>query len=310
MRQQRASATLALLAALVPLALAAGCASPEGLQNDGQARDVKAPSPLWPDHTPAPLGQDDNPVTRQPVPQVPRIPSGDMTAADPYAVLEADFTADGRTPPDPDSVRRPVLHDLTDDGKPDLITVVDLDRRTSELRVYSVRRQVVTRVLSLRGVLAGVELAAGHLAIREPTKDPRYVSVTDYVWDDGAMALWDITLDEARKPTATPSSPHSPSAPPSPSPPTPTTPTPARATPPPAAPLPANAPLAAPPPLNAPLAAPLNAPPAAPLPVAPRAAAHNHPTAPMATPPDPTPPVGAVAWPSDAAPLPVHRGAS
>ncbi|MCZ0974631.1 hypothetical protein O1L55_31920 [Streptomyces albulus] len=126
-----------------------------------------------------------------------------MGHADPLAVLDADFAASGAAPPAPGSVRRPELHDLTDDGKPDLIAVVDVDRRTSELRVYTVRKTVVTRILALRGVLAGVELAAGHLAIREPTKDPRYVSVTDYVWDGNSMGLWDLTLDLAHKPKPT-----------------------------------------------------------------------------------------------------------
>ncbi|MFJ6750684.1 MULTISPECIES: hypothetical protein [unclassified Streptomyces] len=191
------SASLAVLSSLV---LVAGCAGLDGLKSDGQARDVKAPVPLWPEYSPAPLGRDENPAALKPVPDVPHIPSGSMADADPLAVLDADMAGQGRTPPAPKSVRRPVLHDLTDDGKPDLIMAVDVDSRMSELRVYSVRNQVVTRVLAMNGVLAGVELAAGHLSVREPTKDPRYVSVTDYVWDGDSMALWDLTLDEPRKP--------------------------------------------------------------------------------------------------------------
>jgi hypothetical protein len=204
MRRRRARVALASFAVLVPFALGSGCASLEGLKSDGRAREVKAPLALWPEYSPAPPNREDNPAALKPVPGVPRIPGGDMTAADPLAVLDADLAAEGRPPPDPKTVRRPLLYDLTDDGRPDLITVVDLDRRTSELRVYSVRDQVVTRVLFVRGVLAGVELAAGHLAVRQPTEDPRYVSVTDYVWNGDSMGLWDLTLDEARKPTAAP----------------------------------------------------------------------------------------------------------
>ncbi|UQA94808.1 hypothetical protein [Streptomyces halobius] len=217
-RARRGLASLAAPAVLV--SLLAGCASMEGLQSDGRARRVKAPVPLWPDYSPAPPGRDENPAALKAVPGVPRIPSGDMTAADALTVLDADFEAEGRTPPAPESVRRPVLHDLTDDGKPDLITVVDLDPRNSELRVYSVRKQRVTRVLALRAVLAGVELAAGHLAIREPTEDRRYVAVTDYVWDGDSMDLWDLTLDEADKShssgTGSPSPGGSPDSPPPP----------------------------------------------------------------------------------------------
>ncbi|MFF4288238.1 hypothetical protein ACFY0R_23520 [Streptomyces sp. NPDC001633] len=185
--------------ALCTLPLLAGCAGLEGLESDGPARDVQAPLALWPEYTPAPLGREDNPAALRPVAGVPHVPSGSMADADPLAVLDADISAEGQHPPAPRAVRRPALHDLTDDGKPDLLTVIDLDPRTSELRVYSVRKTVVTRVLVLRGVLAGVELAAGHLAVREPTKDPRFVSVTDLVWDGRAMALWDLTLDEVRR---------------------------------------------------------------------------------------------------------------
>ncbi|MYT31043.1 MULTISPECIES: hypothetical protein [unclassified Streptomyces] len=199
----------ALALAVAPLVLLAGCASPEGLQDEGPARRVNAPLALWPTYSPAPLRENENPAALKPLPALPRVPSGSMAAADPLAVLDADFASSGGTPPRPSSVRSPELRDLTDDGKPDLIAVVDLDRRTSELRVYTVRKGVVTRILALRAVLAGVEVAAGHLAVREPTKDPRYVSVTDYVWDGRTMGLWDLTLDVARKaqrstPAATP----------------------------------------------------------------------------------------------------------
>ncbi|MFF2922178.1 hypothetical protein ACFVTP_07150 [Streptomyces celluloflavus] len=195
MRRRRARAALTSLAVLVPLALGSGCASLEGLKSDGRAREVKAPLALWPEYSPAPPNREDNPAALKPVPGVPRIPGGDMTAADPLAVLDADLAAEGRPPPDPKTVRRPLLYDLTDSGKPDLITVVDLDRRTSELRVYSVRDQVVTRVLFVRGVLAGVELAAGHLAVRQPTEDPRYQDQSQCIgFQPGGEAILSLAL--------------------------------------------------------------------------------------------------------------------
>lgn len=196
--RRRTLAAVALVMVPLPLALAAGCAPVAGLHDDGRARNVKAPLALWADRTPAPRVRDEDPGDQRAVPGIARVPSGDMKDTDPAAVVRADFAADGDRPPAPDAVRSPVLHDLTDDGKPDLISAVDLDARTSLLRVYSVRDQVVTRVLAMRAVLAGVELAAGHLAVREPTKDPRYVSVTDYVWDGRRMGLWDLTLDDYR----------------------------------------------------------------------------------------------------------------
>ncbi|MFF3746422.1 hypothetical protein [Streptomyces kronopolitis] len=193
----RTATSAALAAALV---LVAGCTNLEGLQSEGRARDVDAPLVLWPGYSPAPPSRNENPAVLVPVPGVPRIPGGSMAAANPLAVLDADIAAQGRTPPAPSAVRPPALHDLTADGEPDLLMAVNLGPRTSELRVYAVRKTVVTRILVLRGVLAGVELAAGHLAVREPTKDPRYVSVTDYVWDGHEMDLWNLTLDDARTP--------------------------------------------------------------------------------------------------------------
>lgn len=199
MRRRMLSVVMPFVAPL-PLALTAGCANFTGLHDDGRARNVKAPYALWADRSPSPRVREADPGDQRAVPGIARVPSGDMKDTDPAAVVRADHLADGGRPPAANAVRSPAYHDLTDDGRPDLISAVDLDGRTSELRVYSVRNEVVTRVLALRAVLAGVELAAGHLSVREPTKDPRYVSVTDYVWDGSRMGLWDLTLDDYRTP--------------------------------------------------------------------------------------------------------------
>lgn len=125
---------LSVLAALTSLAslalLATGCAGVEGLQSEGRARDVDAPLVLWPDYSPAPPSRDENPAALVPVPHVPRIPGGSMADANPLAVLNADIAAQGGKPPAPKAVRRPELHDLTDDGKPDLLMAVNLTLAT------------------------------------------------------------------------------------------------------------------------------------------------------------------------------------
>ncbi|MFE9842370.1 hypothetical protein [Streptomyces goshikiensis] len=95
-------------------------------------------------------------------------------------------------------MRPAVLRDVTGNGKAELITALDLDGRLSELRVYTVRDDgVITRILSRRAVLEGVEVAAEHLAVREPTSNPDEVAVSDYVWDPdaGIMNLSQLTLD-------------------------------------------------------------------------------------------------------------------
>ncbi|MFG2293350.1 hypothetical protein [Streptomyces sp. NPDC048603] len=215
---------LAALSAL--LAATAGCADIEGLQSDGDLGEAHAPLTLWKGLRPSPPPPGDDPGVPAAVPGLPAVPSGSMRGVDPLAVVRADITAaarrDGGTGRlvDPRALRRlalctqavdsggkagagcpvrpAVLHDLTGDGKEDLITALDLDGRLSELRVYSVRNGRITRVLSRRAVLEGVEVAAEHLAVREPTSDRGLVAVSDYVWDPdaGTMELAQLSLDD------------------------------------------------------------------------------------------------------------------
>ncbi|MGW0734296.1 hypothetical protein [Streptomyces sp. NPDC002851] len=234
-----------LLLATALVLLVSGCVDAEGLRSDGQAEDVTSPLRLWRDTTPAPAPPGQHPGDPGRVPGVPKVPSRAMSDADALAVVKADIADAGRRDGgsgqlvDPRAVRllercegadcpvrKPVHHDLTGDRRDELITAVDIDGRTSELRVYTARDKTVTRVLARRAVLEGVEVAAGHLAVREPTSNPKYVSVSDYVWEDGedeegekdeegdategpdgadgkglgSMALWDLTLDECRAP--------------------------------------------------------------------------------------------------------------
>ncbi|MDG4863269.1 hypothetical protein P8605_34540 [Streptomyces sp. T-3] len=213
---------LIVLLAVLGMA-AAGCSDAEGVHSDGRMDDVTAPLTLWPDTLPSPASAEQRPGTPTVVSGVPKVSSGDMDDADALTVVKADVAEAGKT--DAGSgrlvapqavkrladcagkacpVRKPVLHDLTGDGKDELITAVDIDGRLSELRVYTVRDEQVVRVLARRAVLEGVEVAAGHLAIREPTTNPEFVSVSDYIWDDaadghkGAMVLSGLTLDECR----------------------------------------------------------------------------------------------------------------
>ncbi|MCY0953995.1 hypothetical protein [Streptomyces sp. H27-S2] len=222
----RAPAVIALAAAL---AAAGGCADVDGLQNDGDLGTVRAPLTLWKDIRPAPPGPGGTAGAAAVVPGLPKVPGLTMRGVDPLAVVRADITSataqDGGTGrlADPRAaqrlalctgaagadcpVRPGVLHDLTGDGREELITAVDIDGRVSELRVYTVRDDgSVARILSRTAVLEGVEVAAEHLAVREPTSNPDYVSVSDYVWDPdaGIMNLSQLTLDECPAIPATP----------------------------------------------------------------------------------------------------------
>ncbi|MET9605115.1 hypothetical protein ABZZ17_08610 [Streptomyces sp. NPDC006512] len=220
-----------LPAVAVLLAVTAGCADVEGLQDAGDLGTVHSPQSLWRDIRPEPPAPGQSPGTAAVVPGLPKVTTGSMRGVNAVDVVRADVTAataqDGGTgrlvdpravqrvalcteAPDggPDCpVRPPVLHDMTGNGKEELITALDIDGRLSELRVYTVGADGdITRILSRRGVLEGVEVAAEHLAVREPTSNPDYISVSDYVWDPdaGIMNLSQLTLDECAGLTDTP----------------------------------------------------------------------------------------------------------
>ncbi|MFI6683783.1 hypothetical protein [Streptomyces sp. NPDC050485] len=200
------------------VAVLAGCADVEGLHRDGAAASVSPPEPLWPRILPSPPGPEQQRGRPFAVPGVPEVHSGDMRDADPLAVVKADLAAAEREDRGNGwlvdrraadrvvhcaraadcGIREPVLRDLTGDGRAELITAVDIDGRTSEMRVYHVVDSVVTRVFSRRAVLEGVELAAGHLAIREPTSNDMFVYVAHYGWDGRMMALSELKLDTCR----------------------------------------------------------------------------------------------------------------
>ncbi|MFD3541650.1 hypothetical protein ACFWUQ_19445 [Streptomyces sp. NPDC058662] len=220
MRIPRTTAGPALAALL---AATAGCADVEGLRSEGDLGTAHAPQTLWKEFRPAPPDPGQQSGSAAVVPGLPRVPGGDMAGVNALDVVRADITSatardggSGRLV-DPRAVQRlalctraadggpncpvrpAVLHDLTGNGRKELITALDIDGRTSELRVYTVQADGrVARILNRHGVLEGVEVAAEHLAVREPTSNPAYVAVSDYVWDPRAatMNLSQLTLDQ------------------------------------------------------------------------------------------------------------------
>ncbi|MCJ1678557.1 hypothetical protein MTF65_14600 [Streptomyces sp. APSN-46.1] len=212
---------LPVLAAV--LTTVGGCADVEGLRSEGDLGTVHAPETLWGDIHPDPPAPDQRPGTATVVPGLPKAPKGTMRDVNALDVVRADVTAsaaqDGGTgrlvdpralqrlalctqavDGGPDCPVRPaVLRDVTGNGKAELITALDIDGRLSELLVYTVRDDgTIVRILSRRAVLEGVEVAAEHLAVREPTSNPKKVAVSDYAWDPGAgiLNLSQLTLDD------------------------------------------------------------------------------------------------------------------
>lgn len=167
--------------AVLVLALAlAGCADVEGLQSEGDLGTVHAPQSLWKDIHPDPPDPAQKPGTASVVPDLPKVAGLSMRTVNPVSVVRADVTSateqDGGTGRlvDPRGVQRlalctqaadggpdcpvrpPVFHDLTGNGREELITALDLDGRLSELRVYTVQDDGrIARILSRRAVLEG-----------------------------------------------------------------------------------------------------------------------------------------------------------
>lgn len=205
------------------LAAAAGCADVEGLRDDGDLGTVHAPRSLWKDIRPDPPAPGQQPGTATAVPGLAKVPDLSMRGVNAVDVVRADITAataadagTGRLV-DPRAIQRlalctqavdggpdcpvrpAVLADVTGNGRDELITALDIDGRLSELRVYTVQEDgTIARILSRRAVLEGVEVAAEHLAVREPTSNPEKVSISDYIWDPeaGILNLSQLTLDE------------------------------------------------------------------------------------------------------------------
>ncbi|MFB6521902.1 hypothetical protein [Streptomyces sp. NPDC056401] len=216
----RRSRVLLLAAAL---SATAACADVEGLQNDGDLGTAHAPRTLWKDIRPDPPAPGQQAGTATAVPGLAKVPELSMQGVNAVDVVRADITAANATDAgtgrlvDPRAIQRialctqavdggpdcpvrpAVLADVTGNGRAELITALDIDGRLSELRVYTVQDDgTIARILSRRGVLEGVEVAAEHLAVREPTSNPKKVSISDYVWDPdaGIMNLSQLTLDE------------------------------------------------------------------------------------------------------------------
>ncbi|MET9963101.1 hypothetical protein ABZ128_29220 [Streptomyces sp. NPDC006326] len=220
-RGRRRTAAVPVLA--VVLAAAAGCADVEGVKSEGDLGTVHAPRTLWKDIHPKPPGPGERPGAAAVVPGLPKVAGLSMRGVNALEVVRADVTSataqdggSGRLV-DPRAVQRlalctqavdggpdcpvrpAVLADVTGNGREELITALDIDGRSSELRVYTVQDDgSIARILSRHGILEGVEVAGKHLALREPTSNPKKVSVSDYVWDPeaGVMNLSQLTLDE------------------------------------------------------------------------------------------------------------------
>ncbi|MFJ4875442.1 hypothetical protein ACIP93_09535 [Streptomyces sp. NPDC088745] len=198
-----AAAATALCAALL-----AGCGSPDGLGAGEPAPSATAqprPRTLWPAWSPESSSPSDavtDPELQpapQPLPQSPAVPAGGLAAMDQLDVLRADPRMARLTRREPvdrpgkPGVRPAVLHDLTGDGTPELISAVDLESGRTVMAAYTVRDARIVPILHTSGVRPVVESVGVDLVVRGSATDGGEQAIR-YRWDGNRM----ITVSEVR----------------------------------------------------------------------------------------------------------------
>ncbi|MFI9768824.1 hypothetical protein ACIHJG_18415 [Streptomyces sp. NPDC052415] len=219
-------------AVAVLLATAAGCGDAGGLQGAGATPTAVSPARLWPELTPAAspayeIGE----VTTEVMKGV-EVPGDDIRRVDPVAVVRAEIAAHpddyaGAEAPYRETARRmadcgtggagarcpvltPYYRDLSGDGREDLTLGFQLlpDRLTA-VRVYTVQRHRLVRVMTYDDAVSAVELAGRSVIVRAPSEVAGYEYRLQWTWDAQANAML-LTHDEmlrtgGRKPSPKPS---------------------------------------------------------------------------------------------------------
>jgi hypothetical protein len=211
-RTTRAVAAVALL-----LAAASGCGDAGDLVGAGSTPTAISPDRLWPQLTPAssPAFSIDE-VDRQFVKGV-SVPGDDIREVDPVALVRAEirsdpgvYTAGGydrtaRLMADCDNsgaarqtcpVLQPYYRDLTGDGRDDLtLGFLQLPGDITAVRVYTVAKHRIVRVMHWEDAVSGVELAGRSVIIRSPSEVAGYEYRLQWTWDPEQKAML-LTHDE------------------------------------------------------------------------------------------------------------------
>ncbi|MEV4949557.1 hypothetical protein [Streptomyces sp. NPDC053755] len=262
-----AAVALAAVAALFGLS---GCGDEGGLESAGPTPTAVGPVRLWPDLPPAtapPLDYGETDTAR--VPGV-AVPGDDVHRVAPVAVVQAEVKAHPDTYSGPDGlyaetarrigrcltepaacpVMKPYYHDLTGNGRDELIVGIRMPDQQVGVRVYLAENGGLTRVMSTVDQVISVDLAGRDLIMRVSSAGiPGYEYRTAWTWDEQQHAML-ATRDEIIR-----VKPHTPSPAPTPGPrlvdPTPGA-SPSTGTPPGTTPAPVPPPVPARPPTTAP----------------------------------------------------------
>ncbi len=221
----RVPAVLALLLLAVAAGSLAACGDAGGLRAAGATPAAHSPARLWPGLAPASnpaydIGEVDNEVLAG----VP-VPGGDIRRADPVAAVAAEITAhpgdyaaagaryhetsvrmadcgaDGADPGDGDRegtcpVLRPYYRDLTGDGRAEMALGFRLlPGKLTAVRVYTVEKGRLVRVMSYDDAVSAVELAGRTVIVRSPSEVAGYEYRLRWTWDADQRAML-LTSDE------------------------------------------------------------------------------------------------------------------
>ncbi|KQW10420.1 hypothetical protein [Streptomyces sp. Root369] len=211
-RTTRAVAAVALL-----LAAASGCGDAGDLVGAGSTPTAISPDRLWPQLTPASspafeIGEVDSQVVAG-----VSVPGDDIREVDPVALVRAEIKKDpssyaaggyvetarrmadcgeqgeaGKRCP----VLQPYYRDLTGDGRKDLtLGFRQLPGNVTAVRVYTVEKHRLVRVMHWEDAVSGVELAGRSVIIRSPSEVAGYEYRLQWTWDPQQKSML-LTHDE------------------------------------------------------------------------------------------------------------------
>ncbi|WP_329257374.1 hypothetical protein OG223_35185 [Streptomyces sp. NBC_01478] len=212
-RPVRIAATVALL-----LATVAACGDTGALRGAGATPTATSPARLWPNLSPASSPAYDFDEADTETVKGITVPGDDIREVDPIAVVRAEIAAnpsdyDGSKAPyrgtaeriadcasGGDGTRCPVLkpyyRDLTGDGRDDLTLGFRLlPTKMTAVRVYTVEKHRLVRVMANDDAVSGVELAGRSVIIRSPSELAGYEYRVQWTWDADQKAML-LTHDE------------------------------------------------------------------------------------------------------------------
>ncbi|CAM5428777.1 hypothetical protein [Streptomyces canus] len=211
-RTTRAVAAVALL-----LAAASGCGDAGDLVGAGSTPTAISPDRLWPQLTPASspafeIGEVDSQVVAG-----LSVPGDDIREVDPVALVRSEIkknpssyadggyvetarrmTDCGKQGPAGKScpVLQPYYRDLTGDGRKDLtLGFRQLPGNVTAVRVYTVEKHRLVRVMHWEDAVSGVELAGRSVIIRSPSEVAGYEYRLQWTWDPQQKSML-LTHDE------------------------------------------------------------------------------------------------------------------